>query len=160
MKKAVVLAFLLLLLAAGGGTASADWAFDFVVFNGSMYQTTGEFVDSAMIGPVIGKVTSYSDQEGVYRGNFSNAFPAGTEYYQIAGTAAKAALAVKTGEDRFVKAVFTGPYGGSRASSPQTGPMIGAAMKRPSGLNDYRLWFGLAGGVLVLLILIGFFRKK
>jgi len=54
------------------GSVSANWAYKFVVNDRSIYVISEEQVDPKQIGSRIGKVTTYSDQEGTYSGNFSN----------------------------------------------------------------------------------------
>jgi hypothetical protein len=49
------------------------------------------------------------------------------------------AIAVKTGDKDYVKATYSGKH---------------------TALSDYRFWFALAGGVLVLLLIFNFFQKK
>lgn len=69
-----------------------------------------ELVPSEEIDKKIGQVTRYSDHEGTYKGNFSNAYPKGTPYYSIKNTDPKKSIAIKTHEDTFVKADNKGHY--------------------------------------------------
>lgn len=95
----------------------ASWAFAFVVNDGKMYVIADEAVNSGLLGEVIGKVTTYSDREGTYRGNFSNIFPEGTLYYEIKGIDSNEAIAVEDQrENRFVKATYRGEYAGSQGT--------------------------------------------
>jgi hypothetical protein len=142
MKKSIAVVVFFLLSAVLGSHASADWLDNIVVHDGVTYKVTNESVDAASIGRMIGKVTSYSDREGAYSGNFSNVFPVGTEYYSIADIATDMAIAVKTDDKAYVKATYSGAY------------------TKRAAFSDYRFWFALAGGVLVLLIIYQFFQKK
>ncbi|MFD3270747.1 hypothetical protein ACE3MS_11475 [Paenibacillus dendritiformis] len=95
----------------------ASWAFAFVVNDGKMYVIADQAVDSGQLGQIVGKVTTYSDREGTYRGNFSNIFPEGTLYYEITGTDPNEAIAVEDRrENRFVKATYRGEYAGSQGA--------------------------------------------
>ncbi len=71
-------------------------------------------VEPKQIGKKIGRVTKYSDQEGIYSGNFSNMFPEGTEYYEIKGVKTNDAIAVKERDELFIKANYSGQYAGSK----------------------------------------------
>ena len=95
-------------------SVSANWAYMFVVNDGSIYVISEEHVDPKQIGSRIGKVTTYSDQEGTYSGNFSNQYPKGTEYYEIIGLDIKDAIAVKENEGLYIKATYEGEYAGDR----------------------------------------------
>lgn len=96
------------------GSVSANWAYMFVVNNGSIYVISEEHVDPKQIGSRIGKVTTYSDQEGTYSGNFSNRYPKGTEYFEIIGLDIMDAIAVKENEGLYIKAAYEGEYAGDR----------------------------------------------
>jgi hypothetical protein len=96
------------------GTVSASWAYMFVVNDGRIYVISEEHVDPKQIGSRIGKVTTYSDSEGTYSGNFSNRYPKGTEYYEIIGVEVYDAIAVKENEGLYIKAKYGGEYAGSR----------------------------------------------
>lgn len=90
----------------------ADWAKSFVVFNGNSYSVTDTEVEQDRVGSQIGKVTKYSDEEGTYRGNFSNYFPKGTTYYQIKDLEAAKAIAVKNSDGKFIRVDYDGKYPG------------------------------------------------
>lgn len=94
------------------GTAHADWAQRFVVNEGKSYIVSNTQVESAQIGSKIGKVTSYSDKEGTYSGNFSNVYPKGTEYYAIKDISIKEAIAIKRDDGTFIKAAYGSEYEG------------------------------------------------
>ncbi|EHQ58800.1 hypothetical protein PDENDC454_28705 [Paenibacillus dendritiformis C454] len=82
-----------------------------------MYVIADEAVNSGLLGEAIGEVTTYSDREGTYRGNFSNIFPEGTLYYEIKGIDPNEAIAVEDQrENRFVKATYRGEYAGSQGT--------------------------------------------
>lgn len=91
-------------------TSSASWAYLFVVYNGSTYVVGSEEV--AAIGKEIGEVTSYSDREGTYAGNFSNRYPVGTKFYEIEGTDPSEAIAVEATDGWYVRADYRGQSGG------------------------------------------------
>ncbi|MGO4181278.1 hypothetical protein AB4Z17_08865 [Paenibacillus sp. TAF43_2] len=94
------------------GTAHADWAYRFVVNDGKSYIVSDTQVESAQIGAKIGKVTSYSDEEGTYSGNFSNIYPKGTEYYAIKDISINEAIAIKQDDGSFIKAAYGSEYEG------------------------------------------------
>ncbi|WP_372633487.1 hypothetical protein [Cohnella sp.] len=82
--------------------ASADWTYPFVVYSGSLYVVTDTVVEPEKIGDILGMVTRYSDREGTYSGNFSNAFPMGTRCYasRYDETITSRAKRGRTDEDR------------------------------------------------------------
>ncbi|BBH23722.1 hypothetical protein Back11_50670 [Paenibacillus baekrokdamisoli] len=94
------------------GTARASWAYAFVVYKGNSYVIEDTQVDPKLIGSKIGKVTSYTDREGTYSGNFSNQFPKGTEYYEILDVATTEAIAIKKSSQVFIKATYQSHYPG------------------------------------------------
>jgi len=98
------------------GSVHADWAHRFVVNDGNSYIISDTKVESAQIGAKIGKVTSYSDEEGTYSGNFSNYYPKGTEYYAIKDIDINEAIAIKGDDDSFIKAVYGSEYEGKAFS--------------------------------------------
>ncbi len=90
--------------------SSADWAFQFVVWNGYIYKLTDEYVEE--ITEQVGEVTKYSDIEGTYSGNFSNTYEKGTEYFSVKGISTNEAIAIKEGDGIYRKAINDGEYGG------------------------------------------------
>lgn len=88
--------------------SSADWAFEFVVWDGYIYKLSDEYVES--IDEEIGEVAKYSDLEGTYSGNFSNTFEKGTKYYSIHGISTDDAIAIKE-KGKYKKAIRDGKYG-------------------------------------------------
>ena len=90
--------------------SSADWAFQFVVFDGYIYKLTDEYVKE--VKEQIGEVTKHSDVEGTYSGNFSNTYEKGTEYFSIKGISTNEAIAIKEGDGIYRKAINDGEYGG------------------------------------------------
>jgi hypothetical protein len=98
------------------GSAHADWAHRFVVNDGKSYIILDTRVEPAQIGDKIGKVTSYSDEEGTYSGNFSNFYPKGTEYYAIKDIDINEAIAIKADDGSFIKAAYGGEYEGKAFS--------------------------------------------
>lgn len=87
--------------------SSAEWTFNFVVWDGYIYQLTDEYVES--IDEEIGEVTKYSDMEGTYSGNFSNTYEKGTKYYAIQEISTDEAIAIKD-EGKYKKAIRDGKY--------------------------------------------------
>ena len=88
--------------------SSAEWAFNFVVWDGYIYQLTDEYVEK--IDEEIGEVTKYSDMEGTYSGNFSNTYEKGTKYYAIQGISTDEAIAILE-NGKYRKAIRDGKYG-------------------------------------------------
>ncbi|MGO4547947.1 hypothetical protein AB4Z29_24430 [Paenibacillus sp. 2TAB23] len=109
------------------GTVHADWARHFVVYDGNSYSITDIPVEASQIGNALGKVTSYSDEEGIYSGHFSNYYPVGTEYYAINRIERTDAIAVKVSDDRFIKAKYEGVYGGGKISWEKVWSYMGAS---------------------------------
>ncbi|MFC4807779.1 hypothetical protein [Paenibacillus sp. GCM10023250] len=89
-------------------SSSASWAYAFVVHDGVVYATTDAPVTG--VGREIGAVTTYSDDEGTYEGNFSNRYPAGTKYYVVPGVDPAVSIAVAT-DGGYVRADAAGKYG-------------------------------------------------
>ena len=88
--------------------STADWAFEFVVWDGYIYPLSDEYVDD--VDKEIGKVTRYSDMEGTYSENFSNVYEKGTKYYAIQGISTEEAIAIEE-EGKYRKAIRDGKYG-------------------------------------------------
>jgi len=110
MKRKVLLLFAALLLLVPATGVSASWAYPFVVYYDNVYTITDEPVPADRLGMKLGKVTTYSDVEGTYKGNFSNALPKGTLYKGILGIDVQEAIAVDSGGGKYVKAVYKGRY--------------------------------------------------
>lgn len=111
----------------------AKWAYSFVVHKGYTYIITDDLVDK--IGKEIGHVTKYSDDEGVYYGNFSNTYKKGTKYFSIPGVSTDNAIAVED-EGKYVKAIKGEKY---------------------EGRNLYIVWIVPLAMLVILVIL---FKKK
>lgn len=89
--------------------ASASWAYAFVVYAGKTYVVSQDQLDPHLIDKRIGKVTSFSTDELAHvRGNFSNIYHAGTEYYSIKGVSEDKEIAIKIDSNTFVKATYNG----------------------------------------------------
>lgn len=88
--------------------SSADWAYSFVVFDGYIYKLSDEYVNN--INEEIGKVTSFSNMEGTYTGNFSNEYEKGTKYYSIMGVSTEKEIAIKEENGKYRKAIRDGKY--------------------------------------------------
>jgi len=79
-------------------TGSGDWAYAFVRWQGESYRVTEENVPAAEIGARLGEVEHFSDDENFSasgRSIWSNAYPAGTEFFEISGHSSNDAIAVK-----------------------------------------------------------------
>lgn len=87
--------------------SSADWAFQFVVWDGYIYQLSDEYVENV---DEKCEVTKYSDMEGTYSRNFSNTYEKGTKYYAIRGISTEEAIAIEE-DGRYKKAIRDGKYG-------------------------------------------------
>ncbi|HEX7065778.1 MAG TPA: hypothetical protein VF199_11980 [Bacillales bacterium] len=111
----IVVLFLFILIGISGcskkhsNKSSADWAYSFVVWDGYIYEVSGDYVNE--INEEIGEVTKYSDMEGTYTGNFSNKYEKGTKYYSIKGINVEEAIAIKEEGGKFRKAIRSGKYG-------------------------------------------------
>ncbi|CAM4414445.1 hypothetical protein FHS16_001007 [Paenibacillus endophyticus] len=106
------------------GTVHADWARHFVVYDGNSYSITDIPVDASQIGNELGKVTSYSDEEGIYSGHFSNYYPVGTPYYAIQKIETDEAIAVNGSDGMFIRASYEGAYGGGIISWGKVGRYV------------------------------------
>lgn len=100
--------------------AAADWAHSFVIWDGYIYVISDEEVDQ--IGKEIGEVTSYSDIEGTYSGNFSNTYAKGTKYYSIKDISRDVAIAIEDPDGQYYKATRDGEYAGNKLPTPFSGP--------------------------------------
>ncbi|WP_417897675.1 hypothetical protein ABN702_15450 [Bacillus haimaensis] len=89
----------------------AGWAYSFVVYDGDIYVISDEYVTE--IDKEIGHVTKYSDKEGTYYGNFSNAYKKGTKYFSIKGVSTDTAIAVED-SGKYIKADRDGEYAGRK----------------------------------------------
>lgn len=94
--------------------AMADWAYSFVVWDGYTYILQDQEVDEIEVEKEVGHVTRYSDREGSYSGNFSNAYSKGTKYYEIKGVSTDESIAVETSPGTYRLAEREHPYGGNR----------------------------------------------
>ena len=103
---------IILLLGLVVPTVYASWAIQFVVYSGNMYEITETKIAVQEIDKKIGQVTSYSSREGTYSGNFSNAYPVGTEYYALKEIEPQKAIAIKT-NDGYVLCKYAGEYAGN-----------------------------------------------
>lgn len=122
---------------------SADWAYSFVVYSGDIYEISAdELVPSDEIDKKIGHVTKYSDEEGTYRGNFSNTYPKGTPYYSIINTDPKDFIAIKSQVGTFVKAFNKGHYANDE-------------------LGNKTIWmYFLLGTSVIILLIIWIIKRK
>ncbi|MFJ7935111.1 hypothetical protein [Sporosarcina sp. NPDC096371] len=88
---------------------SADWAFNFVVWDEYIYKVSDDYIEA--IDQEIGAVTKYSDRAGTYSGNFSNKYKKGTTYYSIKGISTDEAIAIQEEDGSYKKAIRDGKYG-------------------------------------------------
>lgn len=105
---------LAILLIAVPTKVMADWAYFFVVWDGYVYVVQDQQVDENEIGKEIGHVTRYSDREGSYSGNFSNAYSKGTKYYELKEVSTDESIAVEPSPGTYRLAEREHPYGGNR----------------------------------------------
>ncbi|MBY6037607.1 hypothetical protein KUV80_13130 [Fictibacillus nanhaiensis] len=112
--KVFLLAIVLLSACLFPYKTSANWAYTFVVWNGYTYILQEEVIEH--VGDEIGEVTFYSDIEGTYSGNFSNAYEKGTKYFSILGVSTDEAIAVQEKDGTFTKAKRSGEYAGGKYS--------------------------------------------
>ena len=95
-------------LLSGCKQGSADWAFHFVVWNENIYK-----IDETVIVDVeeeIDTVEKNVENEGNYKGVFSNLLPKGAKLYKIKGENTDKAIAVEL-NGTFVEARNQGEYG-------------------------------------------------
>jgi hypothetical protein len=117
MRRLIIGSILAVFMFTGMATrASADWASKFVVYDGGIYRVTDTEISADKIGKKVGKVSRYSDQEGTYRGNFSNTFAKGTPYYAIQGESIQELIAVKGPDGEYMAAVYSGEYASASLS--------------------------------------------
>lgn len=93
---------------SGSNNSAADWAYSFVVWDSYIYELSDEYVK--VVEEEIGEVTSYSNSEGDYTGNFSNEYKKGTKYFSIVGVNTDEAIAIKEDEGIYRKAIRNGKY--------------------------------------------------
>lgn len=96
--------YILVILAFVSFPIVAFAAYEFVVFDGKVYEVTTETVPSDEIGTAIGEVKIESTE---LEDDASNVFPVGTFYFDIQGMDRADAIAVETSSGEFVKAVYT-----------------------------------------------------
>ncbi|WP_223285057.1 hypothetical protein [Paenibacillus sp. PL91] len=118
MRKSLLLVVVCLLAGAfmAVNPVQASWAYSFVVNDGKIYVLSEVHVEPEQIGDKVGKVTSYSDEEGTYSGNFSNSYPKGTEYFAVHGIDINEAIAIKISDESYLRANYEGEYEGNRFS--------------------------------------------
>ena len=127
----------------------ADWAYSFVVWDGYIYVVSDDVVKQ--IDQEIGQVTSYSDLEGTFSGNFSNTFFKGTKYYSIKNVNTYEAIAIETQDGNFIKAVREGPYAGSK--SDEENDLV------VTHFNYANLFIGLLA-LFPILAIVGYYLRK
>ena len=126
MKHKTAISFLfVVLLLFFPNKSSASWAYLFVVWDGFTYVITDEKVEE--VDKKIGAVTRYSDMEGTYSGNFSNAYKKGTQYFSIKGVSTDVAIAVQKEDGTYIKAIRDGEYAGNKSglSKKIIGSLVG-----------------------------------
>jgi len=95
-----------------GSNSSADWAYNFVIWNDDIYEITEDKIEPNKIRIEIGEVKKYSDFEGIYGNGFSNKYPAGTKLYSVKDVETSDYIALQIEEGLFIKAIDKGKYGG------------------------------------------------
>lgn len=90
--------------------SSADWAYNFVVWNGDIYEVLNEEVNNSEIEEAIGEIKQYSDYEGIYSDGFSNKYQVGTKLYKIKGLETSENIAIETKEGHYINAKGKGKY--------------------------------------------------
>ncbi|MER2261624.1 MAG: hypothetical protein ABS934_06375 [Psychrobacillus sp.] len=105
MKKILIFFFLILLMTTS--VHALSWAYPFVVWDGNVYEVSKEKVSEEDIGRNIGKVkTKPNDMTGSYYGDASNAYPIGTNYFEIKGKSTSIVIAVEVKNNGWVKANY------------------------------------------------------
>lgn len=105
MKKILIFFFLILLMTTS--VHALSWAYPFVVWDGNVYEVSKEKVSEEDIGRNIGKVkTKPNDMTGGYYGDASNAYPIGTNYFEIKGKPTSIVIAVEVKNNGWVKANY------------------------------------------------------
>lgn len=94
-----------------GSISSADWAYNFVVWNDDIYEILNEEINPEEIDIEIGQVKQYSDIEGTYGNGFSNKYPVGTKLFKIKEVKASEYIAIQTEAGIYIKAEDKGKYG-------------------------------------------------
>lgn len=122
----------------------AGWVHEFVVWDDYVYVITDEQVDE--VDKKIGHVTKYSDREGTYSGNFSNAYPKGTRYYSIKGVSFDEAIAIQEDNGTYIKATRDGEYAGNKYGI--------------SNLSSPVFWAGIILVILIVKIGRDYYRKR
>lgn len=117
-KRGLMYLLLIIVFVSGCGASgssesesSADWAFSFVIWNDDMYEILEDKVSPEDIGEEIGEIRQHSDSEGMYSNGFSNKYPVGTKLYTLDGLDLSEYMAIRIGEDHYIKAKNNGKYG-------------------------------------------------
>jgi hypothetical protein len=97
----------LLALTLPSQSLATSWAYNFVVWEGYIYEITDEYVTDVDLE--VGEVTAYSDMESL-PGNFSNTYKVGTKYYTIKSISSDEAIAIEEADGKYIKAVKIGEY--------------------------------------------------
>lgn len=95
-----------------GSQSSADWAYNFVVWDDDMYEILNEEINQEEIDKEIGEVKQNSDFEGTYGNGFSNKYPVGTKLFKIKEVKTSEYIAIHTEEGIYIKAEDKGKYRG------------------------------------------------
>lgn len=105
---ASLLYIIILTLLLGCNQSSQDWAFNFVVWNGDIYEIDESVTVDAE--NEIDTVEKYVEQEGNYTGVFSNFLPKGSKIYKIKEKNTDEVIAVEV-NGIYVEARNQGKYG-------------------------------------------------
>lgn len=99
---------ILLTLIGCGQKSNYDWAINFVVWDGHLYEAIQQEVE--IVDNRLAEVEKYVQKEGIYTGVFSNKYPKGTGLYKISGVDIKEAIAIEISEGKYIRAVNKGEY--------------------------------------------------
>lgn len=157
MKK---LFFTLLFLAIPLTVIATSWAYSFVVYNDGVYVVSED--ETTEITKEIGHVTAYSDMYTA-SGNFSNAYPKGTPYYEIEGIDTAEAIAVEAEEGRYVVARYEHEYehtpsmNGVVEKINDLVPSVDEPIIRESG--PFLKWIVIVTVIVVLALMFNVIRR-
>ena len=105
--KSVILFFVVFIFLITSSVQALSWAYSFVVWDGNVYEVKEDNIPESEIGNKIGEVkTKPNDMTGNYYGDASNAYPKGTEYFEINRISTEIAIAVEVEENKWQKAVY------------------------------------------------------
>lgn len=87
-----------------------SFPYPLVKWNNQVYQITSDFVDINNVDKEIGEIVNVSlDEADETPDNFSNYYSKGTKIFSIIKVDTKEAIAIETGQNKYVKAVISSP---------------------------------------------------